>query len=164
MSIRLPLKLSRDESRAVAFIGLLLALSAGVRLVDRPAAIEVEGPAVDLAELEAAGRRKLEGRAPAEASARPLTGPARVEGRSSRATGAAGGPQPLPAPPQPVDVNRATVQELERLPGIGNVLARRIIAYRDSVGGFRSVDQLVAVRGIGPAMIRRLTPLIRVGS
>lgn len=63
----------------------------------------------------------------------------------------------------PVDVNRATQAELERLPGIGPALATRIIAYRDSVGRFERIDQLERVRGIGPAMLARLTPLVTTG-
>ena len=161
----MPLRLSKDESRAVTFIGLLLALSAGARLLDRPAPVEVEGPGVDLVELEAASRRKLEATNAAPAGRRsagttqrpPAPSPAGDPGRT-----AARGLTPQPA--QPLDINRASAEELQRLPGIGVVIAARIVAYRDSVGRFGSVEQLEGVRGIGPAMMRRLTPLVRVGS
>ena len=61
-------------------------------------------------------------------------------------------------PTTPLDINRATAAELEQLPGIGPALAARIIAKRDSMGGFRRVDDLDAVRGIGPAKLQRLRP------
>jgi len=64
------------------------------------------------------------------------------------------------APVFPVDVDRATAAELDALPGIGPALAARIIAYRDSVGSFGSLDALCEVRGVGPAMSRRLSPLV----
>lgn len=154
------MKLSRDETRAVAFIGLLLALSTGVRLVDRPVAVEVDGPGVDLAELEAASRRKLRGEAggPAAGSPASATPPGRANAQHRADTAGSA------IPSQPIDVNRANLEELKRLPGIGDVLARRIIAYRDSVGGFRTVGQLEQVRGIGPVMLRRLESRIRIGS
>lgn len=59
-----------------------------------------------------------------------------------------------------LDINRATAQELVALPGIGPVLAGRIVAYRDSVGRFDAVADLVAVKGIGPATLARLEPLV----
>lgn len=63
----------------------------------------------------------------------------------------------------PVDLNRATLPDLEKLPGVGPVLAARIIAYRDSVGGFRTIDELIGVSGIGPRVLDRIRPLVRVG-
>lgn len=55
-----------------------------------------------------------------------------------------------------LDVNRATAAELEALPGIGPVLAARIVAHRDQQGAFGSVDDLQAVRGIGPSLLADL--------
>ncbi|NUT42266.1 MAG: ComEA family DNA-binding protein [Thermoactinospora sp.] len=49
-----------------------------------------------------------------------------------------------------VNLNTATPEQLEQLPGVGEVLAQRIAAFRDSHGGFQSVDQLRQVSGIGP--------------
>lgn len=69
-----------------------------------------------------------------------------------------------PAGPAVVDLDRATVQELDALPGIGPVLARRIVEHRQAHGGFRSVDELLAVPGIGPRLLERLRPLVRTGS
>lgn len=55
-----------------------------------------------------------------------------------------------------VDVNRATAAELDELPGIGPVLAERIVAWREDTGPFASVDDLVSVPGIGPATLEEL--------
>jgi competence protein ComEA len=55
-----------------------------------------------------------------------------------------------------VDVNRAGAAELEALPGIGPVLAERIVAHRQEHGPFVSVDDLQGVRGIGPSLLADL--------
>lgn len=62
-----------------------------------------------------------------------------------------------------VDPNRATDQELQALPGIGPSLARRILDFRRDQGPFRTPDDLLKVRGIGPKILERLRPLIRIG-
>ncbi|MGH7506742.1 MAG: ComEA family DNA-binding protein [Longimicrobiales bacterium] len=64
----------------------------------------------------------------------------------------------------PLDLNRATAAELERLPGIGPALAQRIVVYRDSVGRFERIDQLDRVKGIGPALLARLSTLVTTGT
>jgi len=63
--------------------------------------------------------------------------------------------------PEPLNVNTATAEELERLPRIGPVLARRIIEYREAHGPFRRIEELEAVPGIGPKTLEELAPLIR---
>lgn len=68
---------------------------------------------------------------------------------------------PEPESP-PLDLNRATAEELVALPGIGESKAAAILAVRDAKGGFRSVDELESVRGIGPAIAARLRPLVVV--
>jgi competence ComEA-like helix-hairpin-helix protein len=72
-------------------------------------------------------------------------------------------PDPLQSARAPVDLNRATVSDLDALPGIGPVLARRIVEQRSSVGRFRRVEDLLAVRGIGPRLFERLRPLVTTG-
>jgi len=62
----------------------------------------------------------------------------------------------------PVDLNRATLAELDTLPGVGPATATAIIAWRDENGGFRQVDDLLEVPGIGPTRLERLRPLVRV--
>ena len=63
----------------------------------------------------------------------------------------------------PLDLNRATAEELETLPGIGASKAAAIIEARDAQGGFASLDDLEAVRGVGPALMAKLRPLVVVG-
>ncbi|MBO0863849.1 MAG: ComEA family DNA-binding protein [Mycobacterium sp.] len=61
-----------------------------------------------------------------------------------------------------IDLNTATVQQLDTLPGIGPVTAAAIVAWREANGKFSSVDQLAEVDGIGPARLEKLRPLVRV--
>ena len=65
----------------------------------------------------------------------------------------------VPAPAS-VNINTATQAQLETLPGIGPVIAGRIIEYRTANGGFRSVGQLEAVKGIGPKTLEKLMPYV----
>ena len=57
-----------------------------------------------------------------------------------------------------MDVDRATEEELDRLPGIGPALAARIVAHRSANGPFGSLAALDAVSGVGPALIKRVAP------
>ena len=66
---------------------------------------------------------------------------------------------PLPV----VNVNSASLEELQRLPGIGPVLARRIVETRSTHGPFRKVEDLLRVSGIGPATLERLRFLVLPG-
>lgn len=59
-----------------------------------------------------------------------------------------------------VNLDTATAAELDALPGIGPVLAARIVAHRTRHGPFRSADELLAVPGIGPRLLERLRPLL----
>lgn len=85
---------------------------------------------------------------PGVAGARTSAGDAGMPG--------AGGPADL------VDVNTASVAELQRLPGIGPALAGRIVAHRDTAGPFRTMDDLERVPGIGPATLARIAPYVRL--
>ncbi|BBY04799.1 hypothetical protein MNVI_01170 [Mycobacterium noviomagense] len=67
-----------------------------------------------------------------------------------------------PKPGEVIDLNTATVQQLDTLPGIGPVTAAAIVAWREANGKFTSVDQLAEVDGIGPARLEKLRPLVRV--
>jgi hypothetical protein len=62
-----------------------------------------------------------------------------------------------------VDLDRASAAEIEQLPRIGQVTARRIVANRDSLGPFGSLAGLKRVKGMGPASLSRLAPLISFG-
>lgn len=59
-------------------------------------------------------------------------------------------------PGEKIDLNRATADELQRLPRVGAGLAERIVAHRREVGGFRSLDDFDAVPGVGPALLESL--------
>lgn len=70
--------------------------------------------------------------------------------------------QPGQADGGKVNLNTATVAQLDKLPGVGPVLADRIVAYRESKGGFRSVADLRQVEGIGDAKYAELKDLVVV--
>ena len=62
----------------------------------------------------------------------------------------------------PLNVNTATVEQLDQLPGIGPVLAQRIIDYRSANGGYQAVEELLKVNGIGDAKLTEILDLITV--
>lgn len=118
-----------DERKVLGFLALLLMLSAAARWLDRPPEVVTDARPVDIPTLlrEDSALRGRE-----EARARPLGGSEKV------------------------DPNRADVDALQRLPGVGPATAAAIVAARDSGGPFRSAEDLLRVRGIGPAKLARM--------
>lgn len=70
---------------------------------------------------------------------------------------------PVFVEPKKIDVNAASAVELALLPGIGPVLAERIVAYRVAHGAFAKLDQLVEVKGIGASIVNGLRDCAVVG-
>lgn len=60
----------------------------------------------------------------------------------------------------PLDLNAASAEELETLPGIGSILAQRIISYREIVGGFSNLEELMLVNGIGTGIYEQISPYL----
>lgn len=96
--------------------------------------------------------------------AAPLADGARVyvpkEGEPTPADG--GGGDAAATPDQPLDLNTATLAQLDALPGIGPATAKAIVDERTKRGRFESVDDLLAVRGIGPAKLDAIRDLVTV--
>jgi competence ComEA-like helix-hairpin-helix protein len=61
-----------------------------------------------------------------------------------------------------INLNRASEQELEKLPGVGKVIAERIVAHREQYGPFRRTEHLMMVRGVSDRKFRAIRPLIVV--
>jgi competence protein ComEA len=102
-----------------------------------------------------------------------VVGLAPVPGRPA-ALGSSVAPDPVAASGAPVsgsvkpkagevlDLNTATVEQLDALPGVGPVTAASIVAWRQANGKFTSVDQLAEVDGIGPVRLEKLRAMVRV--
>jgi competence protein ComEA len=82
-------------------------------------------------------------------------------GSGASSSGAAGGAAGHDA--GPLDLNTATAQDFDELPGVGPVLAERIVEWRDTHGRFTSPEQLGEVSGVGDKRLAELLPLVTVG-
>ncbi|PVU84261.1 competence protein ComEA [Cellulomonas sp. WB94] len=134
-------------------------LAAGSRVDD---AIRAAGGATERADLAALNlaRVVIDGEqvvvpAPGDAVA-PQTGAPPGGGTAPDGAGSGGSSSAT------VDLNGADAAALDALPGIGPVLAGRIVDWRQANGRFASVDQLGEVDGIGPTLLAKLRPLVRV--
>lgn len=135
----------------------LVRLPAGARVAD---AIEAAGgalPGVDVALLNPA-RKVTDGELILVGVSAP-PGQAAPPGPATGGGPAAGGAAPGSGP---VNLNTATLAQLDALPGVGPVLAQRILDHRDQHGGFRSVSDLRQVDGIGDARYEQLKDLVTV--
>ncbi|HEV1996020.1 MAG TPA: helix-hairpin-helix domain-containing protein [Candidatus Acidoferrum sp.] len=66
-------------------------------------------------------------------------------------------------PAKPVNLNTATSEELQQVPGIGPATADKILQMRKSYGAFKSVDDLLAIRGLGPKRLEKMRKYLTVG-
>ena len=126
-------------------------LPAGSRVID---AVEAAGGALPKARLASVNLARVLTDGEQVLVGLPASQPA--SGSAGSATSSA------PQAGATVDLNRASAAELETLPGVGPVLAGRIVAYRDENGPFISIDQLIEVPGIGPAVLSGLADQARV--
>ena len=83
-----------------------------------------------------------------------------VPGRGAGAAAASSSPAAGSSPSAPLDLNSATLEQLEALPGIGPVTAQKILDYRTQHGAFHSVSELEGVSGIGPSHMAQLKGLV----
>jgi competence protein ComEA len=124
----------------------LVRLPSGARVADAIAAAGGVLPDTDLAAVNLA-RKVVDGEL-------ILVGVAALAGGGAPASSGAAGGQ--------VNLNTATLAEFDALPGVGPVLAQRIVDYRTKHGGFRSVDELRQVDGVGDARYAELKDLVTV--
>jgi comEA protein len=71
-------------------------------------------------------------------------------------------PKPAAAATTPVNLNTATVADLEALPGVGASTAKLIIEHRQKNGGFKKVEELMNIKGIGEKSFLKLKPMVTV--
>lgn len=124
-------------------------LPAGARVAD---ALRAAGGVRPGADMEGLNRARL-----------LVDGEQILVGEPATAAAAAppGGAAGASAPAGPVGLNTATLEQLDTLPGVGPVLAQHIVDYRTEHGGFRSVDELREVNGIGDRRFEDLQNLVR---
>jgi competence protein ComEA len=161
-----------DRPVVVSVVGLvhtpgLVTLAPGARIAD---ALQAAGGPVNgadtiglnMARPVADGEQIVVGLAPVPGQRTALG--SSVSAGTSPASGAPGQVSGTVKPKagEVLDLNTATQQQLDALPGVGPVTAAAIVAWRQANGKFSSVDQLADVEGIGPARLEKLRPLVRV--
>jgi len=117
--------------------------------------------AVALAVLAFVGRSSGADPSPAVAAAADLPAPVAVDA-GPPPDAATPTPSTRASPESPVVLNSASLEDLRRLPGVGPKRAEAILNLRTRLGGFRRIEDLLRVRGIGRATLKRLRPLVKV--
>jgi competence protein ComEA len=160
-----------NQPVVVSVVGLvhtpgLVTLAPGARIAD---ALKAAGGSIDGADTVGLNMaRQVDDGEQIVVGMAPVKGQPAVLGSSVSSGSAAPGLPSSPsrpakgAPTALIDLNTATVEQLDTLPGVGPVRAAAIVAWRNANGKFTSVDQLGEVDGIGPGRLEKLRPLVRV--
>ena len=140
-------------------------LAAGARVDDAIRRAGGPGRRADLAALNLAakledGRQVLVPQRAAAVAAPAGAGASATVGGAGAGVGAAAGAGATTT--GPINLNTATLEQLDTLDGVGPAIAQRILEYRQQHGGFRRVDELAEVPGIGDKRLATLTPLVSV--
>lgn len=140
----------------------LVTLPVGARVGDALAAaggagLDADLARVNLARLVVDGEQVVVPRPGEDVAVAPQAPMSPAGPGAPDAAAGAGGPAP-----GPLDLNAATLEQLDALPGLGPVLAQRVLDFRTEHGGFTTVDELREVSGIGDAVMADLEPLVRV--
>ncbi len=171
------------ERRALMFLAAVALVGGGVRLVGVQQFehdVTTATQRTDRVPSPTLGGEELRAQIAAVDSARKNNSSGRRRRRATNSTGAGSGRKrassssasslptletgpTVPTPTNPLDVNDASADELERLPRVGPALAKRILARRDSLGPYASIDDLRHVRGIGARTVSLLAPLVTFG-
>ena len=160
-----------NQPLVVSVVGLvhtpgLVTLAPGARIAD---ALKAAGGSTDGADTSGLNMaRQVDDGEQIVVGMAPVKGQPAVLGSSVSPGSAA--PDPSSSTPRPakgaptalINLNTATVEQLDTLPGVGPVRAAAIVAWRNANGKFTSVDQLGEVDGIGPGRLEKLRPLVRV--
>ena len=136
-------------------------LSGGARVVDAVDRAGGATPDADLARVNLAAPVQDGQQVYIPRVGEPMPPPPAGTAPAPGAGGGAGSPAGTPA--GPVNLNTASADELDTLPGVGPATSAAIIAHRQEQGPFTSVDQLLDVRGIGDAKLAELRDLVTVG-
>lgn len=160
-----------NQPLVVSVVGLvhspgLVTLTPGARIADALKAAGGTTAGADTTGLNMArqvgdGEQIVVGIAPAKGQP-PMLGSSISTGSSAPSAPPTAARSDRPTSAEVVNLNTATVQQLDALPGVGPVTAAAIVAWRDANGKFTSIDQLAEVDGIGPARLEKLRPLVRV--
>ena len=160
-----------NQPVVVSVVGLvhtpgLVTLAPGARIAD---ALKAAGGSTDGADTSGLNMaRQVDDGEQIVVGMAPVKGEPAVLGSSVSPGSATPGPSsstPRPAKGAPtalINLNTATVEQLDTLPGVGPVRAAAIVAWRNANGKFTSVDQLGEVDGIGPGRLEKLRSLVRV--
>ena len=160
-----------NQPVVVSVVGLvhtpgLVTLAPGARIAD---ALKAAGGSIDGADTSGLNMaRQVDDGEQIVVGMAPVKGQPAVLGSSVSPGSAAPGPPSSTSRPRKgaptalINLNTATVEQLDTLPGVGPVRAAAIVAWRNANGKFTSVDQLGEVDGIGPGRLEKLRPLVRV--
>jgi competence ComEA-like helix-hairpin-helix protein len=153
--------MSGDERKALSFVAILLGLSAVARAVNRPDPVLVAGATT--VDIQARLQQNQQVRERLSKKVRTSTSPPPKPAPSRRPEARRILIDDRPAKVQPisVNVNRATLAELDALPGVSPAVAQRIIEYREMKGLIAGFEQLDSIKGVGPALLAKLKPILK---
>jgi DNA uptake protein ComE-like DNA-binding protein len=150
-----------NERKALAFLAIVALSGTTVRIWRASESADASGEAglaQQIHRVDSVRDRRHE--RPAERLPRSRSALTRSSPQSSPSLSPQFPPQSPPQSPPLVDLDEATASQIEALPGIGPAIAKRIIMDRDTAGPFGSLGALCRVRGIGPATVKRLAPMV----